>query len=115
MENNDRLTLSLTTGKDTYERILSGQTNEVYRPISPYWEKRLLNYSALKADYKSLVFRRCVFPWHKFDACVEYPRGFSKVCIRNLNTGESSEFPFESIRFGENNGKQVFVIRFTNA
>ena len=51
-------TLDLVLKGKWYDMIASGEKTEEYREIKPYWEKRLLDYEAIKRDYEMLVFRR---------------------------------------------------------
>lgn len=55
-----------------YDMIASGEKKEEYREIKPYWEKRLLDYEAIKRDYEMLVFRRFIVG--KTVDPLEYPR-----------------------------------------
>lgn len=61
-----------------YDMIASGQKTEEYREIKPYWEKRLLDYEAIKRDYEMLMFRR--FLVGKGVDPLDYPRGFTHYC-----------------------------------
>lgn len=44
-------TLDLVLKGKWYDMIASGEKTEEYREIKPYWEKRLLDYEAIKRDF----------------------------------------------------------------
>lgn len=83
----------------------------------PYWEKRLLDYEAIKRDYAILRFRqflvgRSVNP-------LEYPRGFTHVRFRRGYTNTAMVFPIVSITIGIGKpdmgapiDRAVFIIKF---
>ncbi len=81
-----------------YDMIDAGEKPEEYREIKPYWEKRLLNYEAIKQDYKMLMFRR--FLVGKGVDPLEYPRGFTHVRFRRGYTNITMLFKCEGITIG---------------
>lgn len=100
-----------------YKMIESGVKTEEYREIKPYWEKRLLNYKAIKANARGIAFKK-YFLGLKFDACVEFPRGYTHVRFRYGYTKRTMLREIESIRFGYGNpewgapkDEQVFIIK----
>lgn len=108
--------LNLTLKAKWYKMIEDGIKTEEYREIKPYWEKRLLNYQAIKANAKSIAFKKFLFG---FDACAEYPRGYTHVLFRYGYTKRTMLREIESIRFGYGNtewgapkNEQVFIIKF---
>lgn len=44
-------TLTLSLKKKWFDMIASGEKTEEYREIKPYWEKRLLDYEAIKRHF----------------------------------------------------------------
>ncbi len=108
-------TLHLILKAQWYDMIESGEKKEEYREIKPYWEKRLLNYDAIRKNYREIAVRKLFFG---FDACKEYPRGYDEVCFHYGYTSRKMTFRIESIRFGTGKtewgaeeGKQYFVIK----
>ena len=65
-----------------YDMIESGVKTDEYREIKPYWEKRLLNYKAIKANARGIAFKK-YFLGLKFDACVEFQRGQMRKEAKN--------------------------------
>lgn len=111
--------LHLPLKKEWYEMIESGVKTEEYREIKPYWEKRLIDYEAFKADYKSIVFRRFLLgKWT--DPCLNYPRGYTHVKFSYGYTKRTLTFEIESITIGKGKPewgapkKDVFIIKLGN-
>lgn len=99
-----------------YDMIESGEKPEEYRQIKPYWEKRLLDYEAIKRDYKMLMFRR--FLVGKGINPLEYPRGFTHVRFHRGYTNTTMLFECKGITIGKGNpqwgaptDKEVFIIK----
>ena len=110
--------LHLALKKKWFDLIDSGVKTEEYRDVKPYWEKRLLNYKGIKANWKNLIFRE--FLTGRFDACADYPRGFTHVVFRNGYAKDAPRMTFklESITIGEGReewgaapNKQYFIIK----
>lgn len=109
-------TLDLVLKGKWYDMIASGEKTEEYRAIKPYWEKRLLDYEAIKRDYEMLVFRR--FLVGKGVDPLAYPRGFTHVRFHRGYTKITMTFEIDSITFGNGKeewgaepGKKYFVIK----
>lgn len=101
-----------------YDMIASGEKTEEYREVKPYWEKRLLDYSAIKANYQRLVMRKFLFGSACRDVCAEYPRGYTHVCFHRGYTSTATTFEIESIAIGKGRpewgapeDKEVFIIK----
>lgn len=110
--------LDLPLKKEWYEMIERGIKKEEYREIKPFWEKRLLNYKAIKANAKGIAFKKLVLGLN-FDACSEFPRGYTHVRFRYGYTKRTMLREIESITFGYGKpewgaptDKQVFIIKF---
>lgn len=103
-----------------FDMIVYKGKREEYREIKPYWEKRLVDYEAIKRDYKMLVTKAFLFrQFPPVDACREYPRGYTHVEFVRGYTKTTAEYRIVDIHFGEGRpewggvpGKQVFVIAF---
>lgn len=95
-------TLTLFLKKKWFDMIASGEKTEEYREIKPYWEKRLLDYDAIKRDYEMLMFRR--FMVGKGVNPLEYPRGFTHVRFHRGYTKITMTFEIDSITFGMQKG-----------
>lgn len=81
--------LHLTLKKKWFDLIQEGKKTEEYREIKPYWTIRLL-------DPKTGDFRK-----------------FSHIIFRNGYSKNSREMKveFKGIKFGEFEGKKVYVIK----
>ena len=108
--------LHLSLKKEFYTLIESGVKTEEYREIKPYWEKRLLDYNSLKADYKLIVFRRFLLgKWT--DPCLNYPKGYTHVRFSFGYTKRTMTFEIESITIGKGKPEwgapkeDVFIIK----
>lgn len=110
--------LHLVLKKKWFDLIASGVKTEEYRDVKPYWEKRLLDYKAIKRDYKMLVMRR--FLLGKGVNPLEYPRGFTHVVFRNGYAKDAPRMTFklDSITIGKGReawgaepNKQYFIIK----
>lgn len=106
-------TLDLVLKGKWYDMIASGEKKEEYREIKPYWEKRLLDYEAIKRDYE-IVSRRFMV----CKAPLEYPRGFTHVRFHRGYTKITMTFEIDSItsgngkeEWGAEPGKMYFVIK----
>lgn len=114
-------TLTLPLKRKWFDMIKSGVKKEEYREIKPYYEKRLLDYKAIKADAKALALKRYVFRI-PYDVCKDYPRGFDTLVFtlgypKADDTERRLVFKNPRIRIGEGKpewgaepGKQYFVI-----
>ncbi len=109
--------LDLVLKGQWYDMIASGEKNEEYREIKPYWEKRLLDYEAIKRDYTMLRLR--LFLVGRGVDPLEYPRGFTHVRFRRGYTSTAMVFPIESITIGIGKpdmgapiDRAVFIIKF---
>lgn len=92
--------LHLPLKKEWYEMIESGIKTEEYREIKPYWEKRLIDYKALKSDYKSLAVKRYILnSWT--DPCQRYPKGYTHVTFSYGYTKRTMTFEIKNIRIGK--------------
>lgn len=121
--------LYLAVSKKWFDLIASGKKREEYREIKPYWEKRLLNYKALKEyaekNFKELHIKKYLFP-HRTpieDVCERFPAGFTHVRFTNGYGFDrpSLEFEIDSISFSKPQrglcpdeflDKEYFVIKF---
>ncbi len=114
-------TLTLSLKKQWFDMIKSGEKKEEYREIKPFWEKRLLDYKAIKADVKALALKRYVFNI-PYDVCKDYPRGYDRLVFtlgypKADDTERRLEFKNPRIRIGTGRpewgaepGKMYFVI-----
>ena len=92
--------LHLPLKKEWYEMIESGVKTEEYREIKPYWEKRLIDYKALKRDYDWIVFRKVVLgKWT--NPCEHYPKDYTHVKFSYGYTKRTMTFEIESITIGK--------------
>lgn len=113
--------LYLSLKKKWFDLIKSGVKKEEYREIKPFWEKRLLDYKAIKADVQALTFKRYVLRI-PYDVCRDYPRGYDSLVFtlgypKAGDTERRLTFKNPKIRFGEGKpewgaekGKKYFVI-----
>ena len=108
--------LHLPLKKQWYEMIESGVKTEEYREIKPYWEKRLIDYKSVSADYDRISFRRFVLgKWT--DVCKEYPKGYTHVKFSCGYTKRTMMFELENIRMGKGRPEwgapeeEVFIIK----
>lgn len=121
--------LHLAVSKKWYDLIVSGVKREEYREIKPYWEKRLLNYKAVKEYAKKNMYelrvKELLFPSRTpiEDVCGNFPRGYTHVRFTNGydSNRPSVEYELVSISFGKPQrglcpdeflGKYFFVIKF---
>ena len=73
--------LHLSLQAKWYDMIERGEKTEEYREIKPYWEKRLIDYKALKANYQAIALKRYMLGiWT--DVCKAFPRGYTHVLLR---------------------------------
>ena len=119
-------TLTLPLKKKWFDLIKAGVKKEEYREIKPYYEKRLLDYKAIKADAQALAFKRYILRI-PYDVCKDYPRGFDTLVFTlGYPKADDAErrlvFKNPSIRIGEGNpewgaeaGVQYFVITWEEA
>ena len=110
--------LDLPLKNEWYEMIESGVKTEEYREIKPYWEKRLLDYAAIKANARELYLRKMLLGIPT-DVCKYFPRGYTHVRFRYGYTKRTMLRDIESItigygkpEWGAPTDKQVFIIRF---
>lgn len=118
-------TLTLPLNKKWFDMIKSGMKKEDYREIKPYYEKRLLDYKAIKADAQVLAFKRYILRI-PYDVCKDYPRGFDTIVFtlgypKADDTERRLVFKNPRVRFGEGKqewgavpGKLYFVITWEN-
>lgn len=106
-------TLDLVLKGKWYDMIASGEKTEEYREIKPYWEKRLLDYEAIKRNYGGLTFGVFVL-----GDPLKYPQGFTHVRFHRGYTKITMTFEIDSITFdngkkewGAEPGKMYFVIK----
>ncbi|MBQ9203459.1 MAG: hypothetical protein IJ155_04365 [Prevotella sp.] len=118
--------LELPLKKEWYNMIESGEKREEYRDITPYWEKRLLDYKRLKQyvedNYKELMAKKNLFPYRTTleGADRAFPRGYTHVRFRYGYTKRTMLFTIDSITMGFNGkpewgapkDKPVFIIKF---
>ena len=112
--------IDLPLKKEWYDMIESGIKTEEYREIKPYWEKRLLDYKAIKANAKGIAFMKIVLGLG-FDACAEFPRGYTHVRFRYGYTKRTMTFKINEItmgygkpEWGAPKDRKVFIIKFEN-
>ena len=110
--------LDLPLKKEWYEMIESGTKTEEYREVKPYWEKRLLDYAAIKANITEIFLRKRLLGIQT-DVCKHFPRGYTHVRFRYGYTKRTITREIESISIGYGKpewgapiDKQVFIIRF---
>lgn len=113
--------LTLTLKRKWFDLIKSGVKLEEYREIKPFWEKRLLDYKAIKADVQALTFKRYVLGV-PYDVCKDYPKGYDSLVFtlgypKKTDTERRLVFKNPQIRIGKGNpewgaepGKEYFVI-----
>lgn len=108
-----------------YDMIESGEKREEYREITPYWEKRLLDYQRLKKyveeNIKELRIKQMLFPHRTVleGADRAFPRGYTHVLFRYGYTKRTMLFEIESItmgfdgkpEWGAPTDRPVFIIR----
>lgn len=99
-----------------YDMIERGEKPEDYREIKPYWEKRLIDYKALKANYQAIALKRYMLGiWT--DVCKAFPRGYTHVLLRRGYTKRTMLFGLDEIIMGKGNPdwgapeEQVFIIK----
>lgn len=115
----DKKILHLVLKRKWYDMIASGEKTEEYREIKPYWEKRLLDYEAIKRDAKMLAFRK--FLTGRTVDPREYPKGFTHVAFHPGYTATTITFEIENITFGKGREEwgapkdiPVFIIKLGN-
>lgn len=114
-------TLTLPLKKKWFDLIKAGIKKEEYREIKPFWEKRLLDYKAIKADVQALMFKRYVLRI-PYDVCKDYPREYDSLVFtlgypKAGDTERRLTFKGPKIRIGTGRpewgaepGKNYFVI-----
>jgi hypothetical protein len=109
--------LHLNLKKQWFNLIDKGVKLEEYREIKPYWEKRLLDYKAIKQNYQALVLKRYMMGIYT-DVCKAFPKGYTHDLIRNGYTKQFIIFTIDEIKFGIGNPnwgapiETVFIITF---
>ncbi len=110
--------LDLPLKRKWYEMIESGIKTEEYREIKPYWEKRLIDYAAIKANITEIFLRKRLLGIQT-DVCKHFPRGFTHVRFRYGYTKRIITREIESItigygkpEWGAPTDRQVFIIKF---
>lgn len=109
--------LHLNLKKKWFDLIDKGIKKEEYREIKPYWEKRLIDYKALKDNYQAIALKRYMLGiWT--DVCKAFPKGYTHVLIRYGYTKQFIIFTIGEIKFGIGNpdwgapSDSVFIITF---
>lgn len=109
--------LHLNLKKKWFDLIDKGIKKEEYREIKPYWEKRLIDYKALKDNYQAIALKRYMLGiWT--DVCKAFPKGYTHVLIRYGYTKQFIIFTIGEIKFGIGNPDwgapscSVFIITF---
>lgn len=109
--------LHLNLKKKWFDLIDKGIKKEEYREIKPYWEKRLIDYKALKDHYQAIALKRYMLGiWT--DVCKAFPKGYTHVLIRYGYTKQFIIFTIGEIKFGIGNpdwgapSDSVFIITF---
>lgn len=109
--------LHLNLKKKWFDLIDKGIKKEEYREIKPYWEKRLVDYKALKHNYQAIALKRYMLGiWT--DVCKAFPKGYTHVLIRYGYTKQFIIFTIGEIKFGIGNpdwgapSDSVFIITF---
>lgn len=110
--------LTLPLKKEWYNMIEIGTKTEEYRDVKPYWEKRLLDYAAIKANMTEIFLRKRLLGIQT-DVCKHFPRGFTHVRFCYGYTKRTITREIESItigygkpEWGAPTDKQVFIIKF---
>ena len=109
--------LHLNLKKKWFDLIDKGIKKEEYREIKPYWEKRLVDYKALKANYQAIALKRYMLGFWT-DVCKAFPKGYTHVLIRYGYTKQFIIFTIGEIKFGIGNpdwgapSDSVFIITF---
>ena len=119
----EKYVLELPVDYKYFDMIVYEGKREEYRDIKPYWEKRLVDYKAIKRDYQALLtIAFLFFRFPPVDVCKEYPRGYTHVRFRRGYSKVTAEYPLVDIHFGEGRpewggvpGKRVFVIAFKDS
>ena len=99
-----------------YDMIDRGEKPEDYREIKPYWEKRLVDYKALKANYQAIALKRYMLGIGT-DVCKAFPRGYTHVLFRRGYTKRTMLFGLDEIKIGIGNPdwgapkEPVFIIK----
>lgn len=79
----EKYVLELPVDYKYFDMIVYEGKREEYRDIKPYWEKRLMDYKAIKRDYQALLtIAFLFFRFPPVDVCKEYPRGYTHVRFR---------------------------------
>lgn len=109
--------LHLNLKKKWFDLIDKGIKLEEYREIKPYWEKRLVDYKAIKENIQAIAFKRYMCGiWT--DVCKAFPKGYTHVLIRNGYTKHFIIFTIGEIKIGIGNpvwgapSDSVFIITF---
>lgn len=109
--------LHLNLKKKWFDLIDKGIKNEEYREIKPYWEKRLVDYNAIKENYQAIAIKKYLCGlWT--DVCKAFPKGYTHVLIRYGYTKRFIIFTIGEIKFGIGNpdwgapSDSVFIITF---
>lgn len=109
--------LHLNLKKKWFDLIDKGIKKEEYREIKPYWEKRLIDYKALKYNYQAIALKRYMLGIST-DVCKAFPKGYTHVMIRYGYTKQFIIFTIGEIKFGIGNpdwgapSDSVFIITF---
>ena len=96
--------------------IERGEKPEEYREIKPYWEKRLIDYKALKANYQAIALKRYMLGILT-DVCKAFPRGYTHVLLRRGYTKRTMLFGLDEIKISKGNPdwgapeEPVFIIK----
>lgn len=107
-----------------YDMQECGEKDEEYREITPYWEKRLLDYQRLKKyvsdNYKELILKKFIFPFRPAieNVTEAFPRGYTHIRFRYGYTKRTFIHKIDYITFGMGKpewgaptDRQVFIIK----
>lgn len=112
-------TLQLVLKRKWYDMISSGYKTEEYREIKPYWEKRMVDYKAIKADIQAIMVRKLLMG-RNLDVCRDYHKGYTHVVfyLGYAKNRPSMMFEVNEItiakgkpEWGAEEGKEYFVIK----
>lgn len=88
-------TLHLVLKRKWWDMIASGEKTEEYREIKPYWEKRLLNEKAIRANIANIMTAKLIFGY--YDVAARYSKKFEFV---TFYLGYAKDRPSMTFKFG---------------
>jgi len=101
--------LRLTLKKRWFDMIASGEKQEEYREIKPYWEQRLVNGKKdLILDSVQSFGNKA--DWKRFDA-IEFINGYSPNSPRFLIECKGIEIYYGHQKWGAISGERYFKIK----